>query len=93
MDLKKAIPSNDLSTTKYCLADPGLEYIFYQEMSDSSFNATLIKGKYRYEWFCPTSGIVKETGTINVADGKTTFRAPFNGDAVLYLKNIRKTNN
>jgi hypothetical protein len=25
-----------------------------------------------------------------VPDGKTTFRAPFSGDAVLYLRNIRK---
>ena len=90
MDLKKAIPNNDLSTTTYCLADRGMEYIIYQEISDSSFNATLVKGKYEYEWFCPTSGIVKETGTIKVPDGKTTFRAPFSGDAVLYLRNIRK---
>ncbi len=90
MDLKRAIPRNELSTTAYCLADPGMEYIIYQEMADSSFDATLVQGKYEYEWFCPTSGIVKETGTIKVPDGETTFRAPFNGDAVLYLRNIRK---
>jgi hypothetical protein len=53
----------------------------------------MVKGKYEYEWFDPTTGIVKETGTIKVPDGETTFRAPFNGDAVLYLRNIRRKSN
>ncbi len=93
MDLKKSIPRNELATTTYCLADPGMEYIIYQEIADSSFDVTMVKGKYEYEWFDPTTGIVKETGTIKVPDGETTFRAPFNGDAVLYLRNIRKKGN
>ena len=90
MNLKNAIPHNELSTTTYCLADPGMEYIIYQEISDSSFDASLVKARYKYEWFNPTKGIVEESGTIKVPDGKRTFKARFSGDAVLYLKNSRK---
>ena len=90
MNLKNAIPHNELSTTTYCLADPGMEYIIYQEISDSSFDASLVKARYKYEWFNPTKGIVEESGTIKVPDGNRTFKARFSGDAVLYLKNSRK---
>jgi hypothetical protein len=87
MDLRKAIPSNELSSTTFCLANPGKEYVIYQDIPDSAFQVDLAKGKYSYEWFNPTTGIVTEKGKIKVKDGKQQFKAPFNGDAVLYLKN------
>lgn len=86
MNLLKAIPHNEISSTSYCLADPGSEYIIYQPAPDSSFTAAIKKGKYRYEWFNPTSGLVTETGKISVSKESMLFKAPFSGDAVLYLK-------
>lgn len=88
MDLSKAIPQNDLSSTAYCLADPGSEYFVYQPLPDSSFEVSLEKGKYKYEWFNPASGVISETGKIKTGTGKTSFTAPFTGDAVLYLKRL-----
>jgi hypothetical protein len=41
---------------------------------------------YDYEWFNPATGALAEAGTITAATGTREFKAPFNGDAVLYLK-------
>ncbi len=86
MDLAKAIPNNDLSSTTYCLAIPGSEYLVYQPISDSSFTVSLKKGKYSYEWFNPGSGIVENEGKMKAEEKSTPFIAPFSGDAILYLK-------
>ena len=86
MDLSKTVPSGDLSSTNYCLANPGYEYLIYQPASDTVFSVNLEKGKYKYEWFNPESGQVKESGKMKAVKGSTLFKAPFIGDAVLYLK-------
>ncbi len=88
MNLNKCIPQNNLSSTKYCLADPGKEYLVYQPDSLKIFTVELKSGKYNYEWFNPTSGIVAKMGKLKVGNGLHTFNAPFNGDAVIYLKRM-----
>ena len=86
MDLAAATPQNELSSTKYCLSNPGKEYLIYQPDSSKTFTVNLLGGKYNYEWFNPTSGNVAEMGSFEVANGTKTFNAPFGGDAVLYIK-------
>lgn len=78
-------PRGDLTSTGYALANPGSEYIVYQLLSES-FTVNLVAGTYSYEWFNPSSGTAFSTGSITVAEGDTSFVAPFAGDAVLYLK-------
>ena len=87
MNLSEAVPHNELTSTRYCLANPGTEYLVYQPAPDSSFTVTLKKGEYIYEWFNPTSGAVEKTGTVKVDKEIFSFTAPFRSDAVLYLKN------
>ncbi|NTW09392.1 MAG: hypothetical protein HGA28_07480 [Anaerolineaceae bacterium] len=86
MDLSRAVPHDTLASTKYCLAAPGQEYLVYQPVPDSSFTIVLEKGKYRYEWFNPASGLVEKNGKIKARTGSILFKAPFYGDAVLFLK-------
>ena len=86
IDLAQTIPANELTSTTYCLANPGSEYIVYQPLPDSSFTVNLKKGRYSFEWFNPGSGIVESTGKVRVRGENTLFKAPFSGDAVLYLK-------
>lgn len=90
IDLRKAIPHNELSSTGYCLANPGKEYIVYQQKSDTAFTVNLLTGRYNYEWFNPTTGLVAEKGKIKAQDREKEFKAPFKGDAVLYLKRAGK---
>lgn len=86
IDLAINTPQNELSSTKYCLANPGKEYLVYQPDSSKTFSVDLIGGTYNYEWFNPTTGNVAEMGSLEIDKGLKEFNAPFDGDAVLYLK-------
>ena len=46
----------------------------------------LSAGTYRYEWFNPAKGESAGRGQVQAAGGSRQFKAPFAGDAVLYLK-------
>ncbi len=81
INLKDMSPRNDLSSTKYCLANPGSEYLIYKPMRRNPlkfiFTVNLKAGTYRYEWFNPRQGIVVSTSSFTVADGNKFFIPPF----------------
>jgi hypothetical protein len=79
-------PRSELASTKYCLANPGREYLVYQPAKAAPFSVELIAGQYLVEWFDAASGMVAGTDTLHAAGGAQRFKAPFEGDAVLYLK-------
>jgi len=83
-------PLNKLivSGRAYCLANPGHEYLVYQPTSKKAFRVSLKAGTYRFEWFDPRSGKIAATGTITAKGYDQIFNAPFEGDAVVYLKLI-----
>jgi hypothetical protein len=85
MDLALMTPQGALSSTAYCLANVGAEYLIYQPLSNIPFTVVLPAGTYRVEWYTPTTGAVRLAGTVEGGD-KRSFTAPFSGDAVLYLK-------
>jgi hypothetical protein len=87
MNLLAMLPRGEFTSTGYALAKPDAEYIIYQPLAEP-FTVNLASGTYAYEWFNPSSGTVYSTGSISVADGNNSFVAPFDGDAVLYLKNM-----
>ncbi len=94
MNLTAMKPHPELASTGYCLADAGVEYLVYQPptrsgaagQSGEGLSVELKAGTYRYEWFSPTKGAMVDTGRVEAADGRQRFTAPFEGDAVLYLK-------
>jgi len=85
IDLASMTPQNSLTSTTFCLADPGNEYIVYQPAAGVSFTVNLQAGVYDYEWFNPDTRSVAETGVISATGGNQTFTPPFSNDAVLYL--------
>lgn len=90
MNLIAMTPQNSLSSTAYCLANVGNEYLVYQPdytlTTNSSFTVSLSAGTYIFEWFNPITGKVASTGTITASGGNKSFTAPFPRDAVLYIK-------
>lgn len=87
MNLAAMVPRGDLSTTDYCLAAPGKEYLVYQP-SKGSFQVQLGAGDntlFAVEWFDPKTGTSTD-GIPVKAVGRVNFAPPFGGDAVLYLK-------
>lgn len=80
-------PRDSLASTKYCLADLGREYIVLQPNSGQAFSVTLRKGTYQIEWLKPDTGEVLPRGVVEVNEDRLeSFKAPFEGSAVLYLK-------
>jgi len=86
LNLAPITPQSQLSSTGYCLADPGKEYLVYQPKGGEGFSVELSAGRYRYEWFDAAEGKPAGNGTVEVSGGRQEFKAPFPGDGVLYLK-------
>lgn len=85
LNLASMQPRPDLSSTRYCLADPGSEYLIYKPEAGTDFTVILLEGKYQYEWFNPGSGTVVIAGSFTTEAGEISFSAPFSGDAILNI--------
>jgi len=86
MNLATLQPRNELASTTYCLANPGTEYLAYQPRAGETFSLELKAGTYRYEWFDPAKEESSGSGNVQATGGGQSFKAPFAGDVVLYLK-------
>jgi len=84
MDLNRAVPRNELSSTGYCLADPGKEYLVYQP-EGGRFEVELEPGGYACEWHEPTAGARHAGQAVKSGGGRLELVPPFDGPAVLYL--------
>ena len=84
MNLVAMTPQDSLSSTGYCLANAGVEYLVYQP-SAGPFTVNLVAGTYQYEWFDPSTNGINTSGKVVVSGGNHSFSPPFSGDAVLYL--------
>jgi hypothetical protein len=85
MNLAGMTPLNRLSSTSYCLASVGQEYLVYQP-ANGPFTVNVAGGAYVFEWFNPVTGSIAGTGTVGAVGGDQSFTPPFSGPAVLYLK-------
>ncbi len=85
MNLVDMVPHNELASTKYCLADPGQEYLVYLPSGGAvTVDLSAAKGSLLVEWFNPTTG-ARRKGKKITGGAKRKFTAPFRGDAVLYI--------
>jgi hypothetical protein len=85
LDLAKATPRNELASSAYCLAQPGVEYLVYLPTGDDvTVDLSGAAGQFPARWFNPTTGVETDGGTA-AGGGKRSLTAPFQGDAVLYL--------
>ena len=86
INLAAMIPSTTISSTTYCLANPGNEYLVYAPYG-GTFTVSLGSGTYSVEWFSPSTGLATNGGAI-FGGAQQSFTPPFSGDAVLYLDTI-----
>ncbi len=85
INLAAMTPQNDLSSTEFCLADPGREYLVYLPSGGTvTVDLTAANGKLNSEWMHPVKGTITPGETIS-GGGKRTLAAPFRGHAVVYL--------
>jgi hypothetical protein len=87
VNLAAMTPRGDLSSTKYCLASPGREYLVWVPSGEvASVDLSAAEGRLAVEWLEPAAG----TTIAGVVEGRAVreLRPPFTGDAVLYLRAI-----
>jgi hypothetical protein len=87
INLAEMTPHNELSSVRYCLAKPGSEYLVFQPGGRGEFTVDLSEAaaSFSVEWL----NVYQAVNVIGepVRGGSiTTFRTPFGGPAVLYLK-------
>jgi hypothetical protein len=89
MDLIQMTPRPDLVSTRYCLANPGQEYLIYlPEGGRVTVDLCAAAGAFEVEWFLPQLSRMLP-GARPLAGGDYTVTvAPYTGDAVLYLKRV-----
>jgi hypothetical protein len=85
-DLSRMNPHNRLSSTGYCLADPGQEYLVYlPDGGGVTVDLSAVKGTLAVEWFSPRTRETRDGGRIG-GGATRTFHAPLEGDALLYVR-------
>ncbi len=90
IDLAAMTPHGELSGTRYCLANPGKEYLVFQAGNRGEFSVDLADAgtEYAVEWFNVTQGNAVAAKSVRGGES-TVFYTPFPGPAALYLKSVR----
>ena len=87
INLRKMMPHGELSSTGYCLADRGNEYLVYFPESDiAKLDLRDAKGEYSVEWFIPLMNKTVFGPRTIPGGGYVKIQPPVSLDAVLYLK-------
>ncbi len=87
VNLAAMTPHDELVSTKYCLANPGVDYIvFVPKGGVVTVDLTAASGTLTAEWVNPIAGVATPGGKV-AGGGKRELRAPTptNDDAVLRL--------
>ena len=89
VDLAAMTPHGELASSKYCLANPRVEYLVFRSASSPNLTVTLPAGKFSVTWFDITNGQEVQAEAMTNVGSHHAFTAPFDGDAVLYLKAVQ----
>ncbi len=86
MDLAETAPMGELASTNYCLANPGQEYLVYlPDGGEVTVDLSAVSGELAVEWMRAVDGTTTQSGAV-AGGAKRALKAPFDGDAVLYLR-------
>ncbi len=71
VDLAAMTPHGELASTKYCLANPGVEYLIYCPAGGKTISVTLPAGRFAVLWF-DASQRQRDQGIARYARGRRT---------------------
>ncbi len=89
VDLAAMTPRPGLASSKYCLANPGVEYLVFVPKGDRKVSVSLPAGQFKPTWFDTDTGAELERKSFSHEDGKRTLEAPFDGDVLLHLQAVK----
>jgi len=103
MRLEEMVPHGEIASTGYCLTNHKTQYVVFLPAKTYWLDALKIfeglfgntatvdlsqaTGVLEVEWYDPRSGETKRAGTV-AGGARTEFKAPFSGDAVLYVRRV-----
>jgi hypothetical protein len=77
INLATMVPRDDLASSGYCLAQPGVAYLAYLPYGRSiSVDLRAAKGSMKVEWFSPSTGETLDAGTIE-GGARKELTSPF----------------
>lgn len=85
LNLAAMIPCDKLASTKFCLANPGAEYVVFVPKTNVDVDLSDTYKLFQVEWIHPSEGTVTR-GELVRGGNKQSFQVPFSGPAVLYLR-------
>ncbi|MEK7677582.1 MAG: hypothetical protein AAB676_17270 [Verrucomicrobiota bacterium] len=84
VNLATLVPHAELASTRYCLADPGQEYlVFVPDGGEVTVDLSATPGPLAVEWIHAADGTNRPADEA-AGGGQRSFKAPFSDDAVLY---------
>lgn len=85
VNLARCTPRAELSSTGYCLAEPGVSYVvFAPEGGDLEVDLSAASSAFQVEWHNVASGMTAQADPAT-GGAKRLLRPPFSGAAVLFL--------
>jgi hypothetical protein len=102
VDLANMKPHEELCSSRYCLANPGQQYVVFAPQSvkeillnqpgphiagEVTVDLTAVQVGVMVEWLNTASGEVLVGKTVP-GGNKRSFESPFNADSVLYLEAV-----
>jgi len=98
LDLRRVVPSGELSSTGYCLAEPGQEYLVYapagivpmqsvdvRTTRPVTVNLSNTTGQFTVEWMDIETGTMLKAGSLD-GGGERMLTVPFSGGALAHLR-------
>jgi Family of unknown function (DUF6298)/Protein of unknown function (DUF4038) len=86
VNLAAMTPHDELVSTKFCLAQPGVAYVLYlPEGGEVTVDLLAAKDRLEAEWIHPIEGTVTPADPVAGGD-KRTLKSPLTGPAVLFLR-------
>ncbi len=90
VDLAAMTPQPELASSKYCLANSGVEYLVFLPKGVGAVKLKLPAGQYRPTWFDPGSGAELEREPFSHGGGSHSLDRPFEGDTLLHVRNVEE---
>lgn len=86
VDLATLTPRGDLVSSKFCLANPGADYLAFLPAGGSNLTVILPAGSFRSSWLHAVTGQETPEERFSHAGGTKAFTPPIQGEALLYVQ-------
>jgi hypothetical protein len=93
VDLAAMAPRPQLASSKYCLANPGREYLVWLPQGERKVTLTMPAGKYSPTWFATKNAAQQQGKLLSHTGGTRQLESPFPGESLLHVRAMSPSDN